>query len=69
MRKKISTTVYLDPEQAEALRSLSRHTRVTIAAYIREGVELVREKHAAEIPGTQFALPLGERIRRKAERA
>ncbi len=44
-RKKVSTTVYLTPEQNERLKALTAKTRVVTAEYIREGVELVLAKY------------------------
>ncbi|MFH1729193.1 MAG: ribbon-helix-helix domain-containing protein [Pseudomonadota bacterium] len=49
--KKISTTVYLTEEQLERLRKLNENTKVPIAEYIREGVDLVLEKHRDQVPG------------------
>ncbi|MCX7807439.1 MAG: ribbon-helix-helix domain-containing protein [Deltaproteobacteria bacterium] len=50
-RKKVSTTVYITPEQAEQLRLLHERTKVPIAVYIREGIDMVLEKHRHELPG------------------
>lgn len=44
-RKKVSTTVYLTPEQSERLKALTAKTRVVTAEYIREGIELVLAKY------------------------
>lgn len=55
-RKKISTTVYITEKQDEKLKQLNRHTKVPIAEYIRQGIDLVLEKYKAEIPGEQLAL-------------
>jgi hypothetical protein len=55
-RRKIPTTVYLTAEQAEALRLLHERTRVPVAEYVREGVDLVLERHAGVLPG-QVAIP------------
>lgn len=44
-RKKVTTTVYLDPEQKERLAKLHAATRVPVAEYIREGIDLVLAKH------------------------
>ena len=51
MSKKVSTTVYLTEEQLEALKALSERTRVPAAEYIREGVDLVLERHGEKLPG------------------
>lgn len=50
-RKKISTTIYITPEQNDRLKLLNQRTKVPIAVYIREGIDLVLEKHRHELPG------------------
>ncbi len=50
-RKKISTTVYITPEQSERLKQLHERTRVPVAEYIRQGIDLVLEKHRPSLPG------------------
>ena len=45
--RKVSTSVYLTEEQNAALRKLSNATRVSFAAYVREGVDLILKKYAA----------------------
>lgn len=50
-RKKISTTVYITPEQNERLKLLHERTKVPVAVYIREGIDLVLEQHEDELPG------------------
>ncbi len=50
-RKKISTTIYITPEQNERLKLLNQRTHVPIAVYIREGIDMVLEKHQDELPG------------------
>ena len=50
-RKKISTTIYITAEQNESLKLLHERTKVPVAVYIREGIDLVLEKHRAELPG------------------
>jgi len=50
-RKKISTTVYITPEQNDRLKLLHERTKVPVAVYIREGIDLVLERHEAELPG------------------
>lgn len=45
--KKISASVYLEPEQDRKLRQLSKRTRVTQQAYLREGLNYVLEKYAS----------------------
>jgi predicted DNA-binding protein len=50
-RKKISTTVYITSEQNERLKLLHERTKVPIAVFIREGIDLVLEQHRDELPG------------------
>lgn len=50
-RKKISTTVYITPEQNEQLKQLGERTKVPVAEYIRQGIDLVLEKYADKLPG------------------
>ena len=57
-RKKISTTVYITPEQDALLKELHRRTKVPMAEYIRQGIDLVLEKYADHLPG-QATLKFG----------
>jgi predicted DNA-binding protein len=57
-RKKISTTVYITPEQDERLKMLNQKTKVPVAEYIRQGIELVLEKYANHLPGQQSLFDL-----------
>jgi len=50
-RKKISTTIYITPEQNDQLKVLHERTKVPVAVYIREGIDLVLEHHSADLPG------------------
>jgi predicted DNA-binding protein len=50
-RKKISTTVYITQDQNERLKLLNKKTKVPVAEYIREGIDLVLEKHKGLLPG------------------
>jgi hypothetical protein len=50
-RKKISTTIYITPEQNEQLKQLNAKTRVPVAEYIRQGIDLVLEKERHNLPG------------------
>ncbi len=56
-RKKISTTIYVTPEQHELLRQLHVRTKVPVAIYIREGIDLILQRYAADLPG-QISLSL-----------
>lgn len=50
-RKKVSTTIYITPEQAERLKMLHERTKVPIAVYIREGIDLVLKHYEHVLPG------------------
>ena len=50
-RKKISTTVYITPEQNEKLHLLHQRTKVPVAVYIREGIDLVLKNYEHALPG------------------
>lgn len=50
-RKKVSTTVYITPEQVERLRLLHDRTKVPVAEYIRQGIDLVLDKYRGDLPG------------------
>lgn len=68
-RKKISTTIYVTPEQSDRLKVLHERTKVPVAVYIREGIDLVLRQYAHLLPG-QLPLvqaPEEPRPRRRAE--
>ena len=50
-RKKITTTIYITPEQNELLKMLNGRTKVPIAEYIRQGIDLILQKYKAQLPG------------------
>jgi hypothetical protein len=50
-RKKISTTVYITPEQDILLKQLHARTKVPVAEYVRQGIDLVLEKYRDQLPG------------------
>ena len=50
-RKKISTTVYITEEQNELLKKLNEKTKVPIAEFIRQGIDLVLRKYQEDLPG------------------
>lgn len=61
-RVKTQTTVYLTDDQQERLRRLSERTRVPIAAYIREGIDVVLGRYEpapAAAPGDPPAAARG----------
>ncbi len=50
-RNKVSTTVYITPEQNEQLKILHEKTKVPVAEYIRQGIDLVLEREKRHLPG------------------
>jgi len=50
-RKKVSTTVYITPEQDELLKLLHQKTKVPVAEYIRQGIDLVLDRERSHLPG------------------
>ncbi len=50
-RKKVSTTVYITPEQNEKLKLLNEKTKVPVAEYIRQGIDLILDQHKRDLPG------------------
>ncbi len=50
-RNKISTTVYITPEQNEQLKILHQKTKVPVAEYIRQGIDLILEREKRHLPG------------------
>jgi predicted DNA-binding protein len=50
-RKKLSTTIYITPEQNAQLKLLNEKTKVPVAEYIRQGIDLVLEKYRSQLPG------------------
>lgn len=58
-RKKISTTVYITTEQQEQLKRLHELTKVPVAVYIRDGIDMILAAHSAQLQETRSpeALP------------
>jgi predicted DNA-binding protein len=56
-RKKISTTIYITPEQNEQLKLLHERTKVPISVYIREGIDLVLKQYESLLPGQVALIP------------
>jgi hypothetical protein len=50
-RKKISTTVYITPEQNERLKQLHDKTKVPVAEFIRQGIDMVLDREKRNLPG------------------
>jgi len=45
--KKVSTTIYAEVDQMQRLKALSAKTKVPMAEYIREAIELILGKNEA----------------------
>ena len=60
-RRKLSTTVYITPEQDAALKLLHARTKVPVAEYIRQGIDLALAKYRDHLPG-QVDLELVEQL-------
>jgi predicted DNA-binding protein len=67
-RKKVSTTIYITPEQAERLKLLHDRTKVPIAVYIREGIDMVLKHYEHMLPG-QMTLEGRRRARARSRPA
>jgi predicted DNA-binding protein len=63
-RKKISTTIYITPEQNDQLKVLHERTKVPVAVYIREGIDLVLKQHHDQLPG-QLTFDVSEPANKK----
>ena len=48
-RRKVSTTIYITEEQNELLKRLNEQTKVPVAEYIRQGIDLILERHRATL--------------------
>lgn len=51
MAKKLTTTIYITEAQQALLKELNRRSKVPVAEYIREGIDLVLEKYRDKLPG------------------
>ena len=58
-RKKISTTIYITPDQAEQLKQLNERTKVPVAEYIRQGIDMVLQHYKHHLPGQMTLDDLG----------
>lgn len=56
-RKKVSTTVYITEEQNRLLKELYEKTKVPVAEYIRQGIDMILGKNRAQLSGQLSLLP------------
>jgi len=50
VRKKVTTTIYITKEQNEQLKTLNERTKVPVAEYIRQGIDLILKKNQTILP-------------------
>lgn len=62
-RRMVSTTVYMRADQEEPLHALHEATRVPIAEYVRDGIDLLLEKHRATIDAARAELAAAAALR------
>jgi hypothetical protein len=58
MSKKLATTVYITEQQQAILKELNMRSKVPVAEFIRQGIDLVIQRYRDLLPG-QMDLPLG----------
>lgn len=51
MSRKITTTVYITEEQQRLLKTLNERSKVPVAEYIRQGIDLVLRANKGLLPG------------------
>ena len=50
MRKKVTTTIYITPEQNDRLKILNERTQIPVAEYIRQGIDLILQRNKEHLP-------------------
>jgi hypothetical protein len=58
MAKKQATTIYITEQQQALLKELNRRSKVPVAEYIREGIDMVLMKYRDHLPGQMELHPL-----------
>jgi predicted DNA-binding protein len=48
--RKVATTIYITQEQDHLLKLLSQATGVSMAQYIRDGIDLILEEYSDRLP-------------------
>lgn len=61
MSKKLATTIYITEQQQALLKELNQRSRVPVAEFIRQGIDLVIQRYRDQLPG-QMDLPLGHNL-------
>ena len=67
MKRKITTTIYLTEEQQTLLKELSQRSKVPVAEYIRQGVDLILKKYSRHLPG-QLSFILDKKNKKPSRR-
>lgn len=57
--RKVATTIYITTDQERQLKLLSQGTGTPMAQYIRDGIDLVLERHKDRLP-LQLGLRIGD---------
>lgn len=68
MRKKVTTTIYITPEQNDLLKALNERTKVPIAEYIRQGIDLVLQRNQAFLPRQMTIYEAIESVAKSSEK-
>ncbi|NJL24104.1 MAG: ribbon-helix-helix domain-containing protein [Calothrix sp. SM1_5_4] len=59
MSKKLATTVYITERQQALLKELNSRSKVPVAEFIRQGIDMVLARYSDILPG-QNELPPGQ---------
>lgn len=61
MPRKVATTIYITEDQQQLLKELNMRSKVPVAEFIRQGIDLVLHKYQDLLPGQipLEPLPLG----------
>ena len=60
MPRKLATTIYITVKQQERLKELNEHSKIPIAEFIRQGIDMILDRYEKSMPG-QLPLPLKEK--------
>ena len=60
MPKKLATTIYITRKQQDRLKELNERSKIPIAEFIRQGIDLILDKYEENLSG-QLNLPFKEK--------
>jgi hypothetical protein len=66
MAKKLATTIYITEQQQALLKELNQRSKIPVAEFIRQGIDLVINRYGDLLPG-QLDLPLGTKNEKETE--